>query len=202
MTLPQAAATRQLKHRRQIDVQVFARGGGLWEVDATLADTKTRDARTADSVRPAGTPIHDMLLRLVVNENLDIVEAGSHTRWMPYTGRCDQHGDIYGRLVGLNLLQDFRKAMRQRVGGVLGCTHITELAQVLPTAVVQAFAGEVIDTRGSAEGAERPFQIDRCHALRSDGEVVREHYPRWYRAPTPAAAGDVASAADAQPTSD
>jgi hypothetical protein len=45
--------------------------------------------------------------------------------------------------------------------------------------VIQAFAGEVIDTRG--HGDDRPFQIDRCHALRSDGEAVRMHYPRWYR---------------------
>lgn len=190
MSLPPAAPQRQLKHRRQIDVQVFARGHGLWEVDATLSDVKTRVAHMAEGPRPAGTPIHDMLLRLVVNEQLDILEAGSQTRWMPYTGTCDAHGDAYQRLVGLNLLRDFRKQLQQRVGGTLACTHITELAQVLPTAVVQAFAGEVIDTRGDAAGASRPFQIDRCHALSSSGEVVRLHYPRWYRAPstTPAAA--------------
>ena len=189
MSLPPAAPQRQLKHRRQIDVQVFARGNGLWEVDATLSDVKTRVAHMAEGLRPAGTPIHDMLLRLVVNEQFDIVEAGSETRWMPYTGTCDAHDDAYQRLVGLNLLRDFRKHLRQRVGGVLGCTHITELAQVLPTAVVQAFVGEVIDTRGDSDGASQPFQIDRCHALSSSGEVVRLHYPRWYRAPstTPAA---------------
>jgi hypothetical protein len=185
MTLPQAASQRQLKHRRQIDVQVFARGNGLWEVDAVLTDTKTRTAEMQDGPRPAGTPIHDMLLRLVVNEKLDILEAGSVTRWMPYTGTCNDHDDAYGALVGMNLLQNFRHALRQKLGGVLGCTHITELAQTLPTAVVQAFAGEVIDTRGSAEGAQRPFQIDRCHALRADGDIVRLHHPRWYR---PAAA--------------
>ena len=186
MTLPQAAASRQLKHRRQIDVQVYARGNGQWEVDALLIDTKTRVAQMAEGPRPPGTPIHEMLLRLVVNEKLDILEAGSETRWMPYTGTCDEHGHVYGRLVGLNLLQNFRKAARERVGGVQGCTHISELAQVLPTAVVQAFAGEVIDTRGTAEGASQPFQIDRCHALRSDGEPVRLHYPRWYRPPAAA----------------
>jgi hypothetical protein len=185
MTLPQAAAHRQLKHRRQIDVQVFSRGQGLWEVDAVITDVKTRVANMADGARPPGTPIHEMLLRLVVNEKLDIVEAGSETRWMPYTGHCTEHGDAYTRLVGLNLLDNFRKALRQRVGGVLGCTHITELAQVLPTAVVQAFVGEVLDTRGSGEGASQPFQIDRCHALRSGGEVVRLHYPRWHRPASP-----------------
>jgi hypothetical protein len=185
MTLPQAASQRQLKHRRQIDVQVFARGNGLWEVDAVLTDTKTRTAEMLDGPRPAGTPIHDMLLRLVVNEKLDILEAGSVTRWMPYTGTCNDHDDAYGALVGMNLLQNFRHALRQKLGGVLGCTHITELAQTLPTAVVQAFAGEVIDTRGTAEGARQPFQIDRCHALRADGDIVRLQHPRWYR---PAAA--------------
>jgi hypothetical protein len=179
MALPRAAANRQLKHSRRLDVQVYARGDGLWEVDATISDTKTRDARMAASLRPAGEPIHDMLLRLVVDERFNIVEAGAQTRAMPYPDLCNAYGDAYGRLVGLNLLQGFRAALRERVGGVIGCTHITELAQILPTAVVQAFAGEVLDTRG--EGAERPFQIDRCHALRADGEAVRNYYPRWYR---------------------
>ena len=188
MTLPQAAATRQLKHRRQIDVQVYACGNGRWEVDATLTDTKTRVANLIDGPRPAGTPLHEMLLRLVVNEQLDIVEAGSETPWAPYTGTCSEHGDAYGRLAGLNLGTGFRQQLRERLGGVLGCTHITELAQALPTAVIQAFAGEVIDTRGTAEGARQPFQIDRCHALRSDGDIVRLHHPRWYRGPAVAVA--------------
>ena len=148
MTLPPAAPQRQLKHRRQLDVQVFSRGNGLWEVDATLMDTKTRPVVLADETRPAGAPIHDMLIRLVVNEQLDIVEAGSVTRAMPYPGICNDHDDAYGELVGLNLLKSFHKTVRERLGGVRGCTHITELAQVLPTAVMQAFAGEVIDTRG------------------------------------------------------
>ena len=184
MALPRAAANRQLTHRRAIDVQVYARGDGLWEVDATIADTKTRDAPLAGGTRPAGEPIHDMLLRLVVDERFTIVESGAQSHAVPYPGVCEAH-DVYGRLVGLNLLQGFRAALRERVGGVQGCTHITELAQILPTAVVQAFAGEVLDTRG--RGDERPFQIDRCHALRADGEAVRLYYPRWHVAAAPEA---------------
>ncbi len=185
MTLPQAAPERQLKHRRTIDVQVYSRGNGLWEVDATLTDVKAGKARLASGDRPAGVPLHGMLLRLVVNEQFDIVDAGAETRWMPYTGQCDAYGEAYTRLKGLNLMRGFRQALRERVGGVLGCTHITELAQALPTAVLQGFAGEVIDTQGHPDDPNPPFQIDRCHALRSGGAVVREHYPRWYR-PVPA----------------
>lgn len=179
MALPPAAPERQLKHRRSIDVQIYARGNGLWEVDAEIVDVKTRDAKLAGGLRRAGDPIHDMLLRIVVDERLNIVEAGSETRWMPYPGHCNDHGDAYAKLVGLNLLKGFRQAVKERLGGTVGCTHITELSQVLPTAVVQAFAGEVIDTR--EDSASRPFQIDRCHALRSDGAAVKIFYPRWYR---------------------
>ena len=185
MALPPAAPERQLKHTRRIDVQIYARGQGLWEVDAVISDVKTRDADLANGVRRAGDPIHDMLLRLVIDEAFNVLEAGSETRAMPYPGECDQLGDAYGRLVGLNLLKGFRFAVLERLGGVAGCTHLTELAQVLPTAVVQAFAGDVINTRGDGANAKQPFQLDRCHALRTDGNVVRSHYPRWYKPAAP-----------------
>jgi Protein of unknown function (DUF2889) len=183
MALPTAASDRQLKHRRSIDVQIYARGNGLWEVDARIIDVRPRETRMATGMLPAGVPIHEMLLRLVVDERFDIVEAGAETFAMPYPGDCNSYGDVYGRLVGLNLMRGFRHAVRERLGGTQGCTHITELTQVLPTAVVQAFAGEVIDTRGDGAESTQPFQIDRCHALRADGPAVKTYYPRWYRAP-------------------
>lgn len=187
MALPPTAPDRQPRHGRRIDVQVYARPDGLWEVDATLTDTKARDWQLPDGVLPAGRPLHDMLLRLVVNTRYDIVAAGAETRGMPYPGECDRHGEAYGALVGLNLLQGFRRAAQERLGGVRGCTHITELAQVLPTAVIQAFVGEVFDAADGGPQSDRPpFQIDRCHALRRDGEVVRLHFPRWFRAPAAA----------------
>jgi hypothetical protein len=182
MALPSAAPERQLKHSRHIDVQIFARGNGLWEVDAVITDVKTRDADLANGVRKAGDPIHDMLLRLVIDEAFNVLEAGSQTRAMPYPGECDNHGDAYAGLAGLNLMKGFRRAVHERLGGVAGCTHLTELTQVLPTAVVQAFAGDVINTRGDdGLDAKQPFQLDRCHALRTDGNAVRTYYPRWYK---------------------
>ena len=197
MALPTAASERQLKHRRSIDVQIYARGNGLWEVDAHLTDLRPRETRMATGMLPAGQLIHDMLLRLVVDERFNVVEAGAETRAMPYPGDCGSYGDIYGRLVGLNLMSGFRHAVKERLGGVQGCTHITELTQVLPTAVVQAFAGEALDTRGDSAGSAQPFQIDRCHALRADGEAVKIFYPRWYRVPLSSAAEGSSPSRDA-----
>ena len=183
MALPTEASERQLKHRRSIDVQIYARTDGLWEVDARVTDVRQHDTPMAAGTVAAGAPIHEMLVRLVVDERCNVVEAGAQTLAMPYPGECDNHGDVYGRLVGLNLMKGFRHAVKERLGGVQGCTHITELTQVLPTAVLQAFAGEVIDVRGDDEASPQPYQIDRCHALRVDGQAVKTFYPRWYRAP-------------------
>lgn len=185
MALPPAASDRQLKHRRSIDVQVYARDHGLWEVDAHLSDTKTHDMQLAGQRRAAGQPIHDMLLRLVVDGQLNILEAGAETRWMPYAGECDSFGDAYGQLVGLNLARGFRRAVAERLGGTRGCTHLTELAQVLPTAVIQAFGSTVLNAGAERTPDSIPFQIDRCRTYRRDGQVVRLHYPRWYRATAP-----------------
>lgn len=181
MPLPPSFPHRQLKHTRTIHVQAYARGDGLWEIDARIGDTKTRDTRTTQAVRPAGAPIHDLLLRLVVDTQFNIVASGAESLAVPYPGHCDTHGDTYAALTGLNLLRGFKREVRERLGGVAGCTHLTELTDVLPSAVIQAFAGDVLDTQG--EAGQQPFQLDRCHALRLDGAVVREHYPRWFRQP-------------------
>jgi len=179
-------------HRRAIDVQVFARDDGLFEAEASLLDTKTREILVGGELRQAGAPVHQMVLTLVVDQRLNILAVRSESPAVAYTGHCEQHGDAYQRLVGLNLMQGFRAEVKARLGGVLGCTHITELCSVLPTAVLQGFAGVVLDThegKGSdQQPQQQPYQIDRCHALRSDGEVVKTFYPRWYRGAASAAA--------------
>jgi len=179
--------TRRPLHRRALDVQVFAREDGLFDVEASLIDTKSQDVPLAGVPRNAGDPIHEMQLHLTVDATLTITAASSDTRWMPYPDACADHGDAYARLVGLNLLKGFRQAVAERVGGTAGCTHLTELCQILPTAVIQALAGSVIDTREGDGDGHPPFQLDRCHALKRDGATVAKFYPRWHLA-TPEAA--------------
>ena len=183
MALPIAASELQLKHSRRIEVQVYARADGLWEVDACLSDSRTHELRLLTGLRGAGEPIHDMLLRLVVDEQFNVLQAGSQMRATPYPGQCDAGEDVYARLAGLNLLKGFRQGVKTRCGATQGCTHLSELTQVIPTAVIQAFAGDVIDVLDRPDATAPPFQIDRCRALRADGQAVQTYYPRWYRAP-------------------
>jgi hypothetical protein len=182
MPLSPPSSRRALKHTRAIQIEAFARDDGLWDLDAHISDIKTRDSKLASGIRQAGTPIHSLYLRITIDLQLNVVDAEAVSDAVPYPGYCDTIGPEYKKLVGLNLLKGFREGVKQRFSGTSGCTHLSELAQVLPTAAIQAFAGDVIDTRDGASAddqSHKPFQLDRCQALRTDGEAVMKYYPRW-----------------------
>ena len=183
MLFPRRMPNRRLVHTRSIKVEAYARDDGLWDLEAVLTDTKARDFILATGLRPVGEPVHDLVLTVTIDTQLNIVAAEARSRSVPYPGQCEVIEPDYSKLVGLNLLQNFRKLALARLGRINGCTHLTELAGVLPTAAVQAFAGEVFRTHESARQSEeiKPWQLDRCHALRSDGPAVAQFYPRWYR---------------------
>lgn len=173
--------SRRLVHTRSIRVDAYQREDALWDLVATIRDVKQKDLLLQGRVTPAGAPVHDMELTVTINPFMQIVAAQARTIAAPYLGDCDAFSEVYGKLVGLNLVQGFRAAVRERLGGTQGCTHITELCSVLPTAAIQAFAGEVL--RVNPDSETMPMQLDRCRALRRDGPVVARLYPRWHRAP-------------------
>ncbi len=179
MPLSPPTSPRALKHTRAIQIDAFARDDGLWDIDARISDVKTRDAHLTSGTRPAGSPMHDLLLRLTIDTRFTIVAAEAVSEAVPYPGYCDTIGPAYAKLVGLNLVRGFRKQLHEVLGGALGCTHITELAQTLPTAAIQAFAGEVYNPYEAVGENGKPFQLDQCHALRSEGPAVAKFYPRW-----------------------
>ncbi|GAQ27920.1 hypothetical protein SAMD00023378_1603 [Ralstonia sp. NT80] len=183
-----APVPRVMRHRRAITVEAYLREDGLWDIEARLTDTKPRDIPLASGgVRPEGQPLHDLWLRVTIDTRMNVVDAEACSDWVPYPTHCDTIGPAYRKLIGLNLMKGFRKASRERLGGVAGCTHLTELCGVLPTAAIQAFAGDVFPVRDNSNdlrpiepGEKPPYQLHGCHALHFEGEVVRKHYPRWY----------------------
>ena len=59
--------SRSLRHTRAITVEAFARDDGLWDLDASIRDVKTRDIELGSGTRPGGLPVHDLKLRVTTN---------------------------------------------------------------------------------------------------------------------------------------
>jgi hypothetical protein len=188
MPLPLPAVPRQPLHRRNISMHGYKRDDGLFDIEGHLHDDKEIDFKLASGNRRAGDSIHSMWLRITIDATLTIVDAEAASDAMPYPGHCGRITPDYKKLIGLAIRPGFTNRVRDLLGGVHGCTHITELVGSLATTAFQTIAGQIRQPPES-----KPFQLDRCHALRSDGPAVAQFYPKWYRGePLPGlAAGDV-----------
>lgn len=178
MVLPPASPRTQL-HARTITCAGYRRDDGLFDVEARIVDTKTYPVpnRWRGTLQP-GTPIHDMTLRLTLDEDLVVVEAVASTDAAPFAV-CDAITGAFDTLAGLRIGVGFRRAVQERLGGVRGCTHLGELLGPLATTAMQT----ILPLRRGQDPtpAQRPpGHLDGCHALRRDGPVVKEHYPEWY----------------------
>lgn len=181
LSLPKVARSRA--HLRRIEVEGFLREDGLLELDARLTDLKDRDMQLASGLRKHGDPLHDLMVRVTLDKNFSIIDVEACSDWVPYLGACDTIGPAYRRLVGLNLLRGFRRTVSEMFADVRGCSHLTELLFSLPTAAIQTFA---TFRRENDDSGDKPFQLDRCHALETSSPTVLQYYPRWYREPTDA----------------
>ncbi len=178
MPLPVSEIEREHTHTRRVRFEGYKRADGLWDIEAHLGDVKNHDYQLMTGVRRAGQPIHDMWIRLTIDRAFNVVDAHAASDAVPYPGGCEAIVPAYRKLIGLNLRQGFRMAVQARLGGVQGCTHLTELLAGMPTAAIQTFAGE---TKEEREDGAKPFQLDQCHALETTGETVRQWYPKWHR---------------------
>ena len=175
---------RTLKHRRSFCYEVFEREDGLWDIEAQMQDRKTYPFTLASSLRAAAEPLHSMVMRVTINNQFNIVDVKVKTLAAPYLKQCQTITPDYRKMIGLNIVKGFRPAIRELFSGVEGCTHLTELANSLPTVAIQGVGVELNVRHRNAVGDEnagRPFQINQCHALAEDAEAVKLYYPRWYK---------------------
>jgi hypothetical protein len=168
---------RELLHTRRIEARGYARPGGLYDLEAHLVDVKTHDKTGPAGTCRAGDPVHDMSLRITIDSALNIVATEACFDAFPYEDACDRIAPDYGKLVGLRIAPGFSAAVRERLGGTRGCTHMTDLIGILATLAFQTMANQ---RARDAASVSRPFQLDRCHALATNGEIVRRYYPRWF----------------------
>jgi hypothetical protein len=182
MTNLLTSVSRKLIHTRKITTQAFLREDGLWDLEANLLDTKTRDFTLCSGIRKSGDAIHDMTLCITIDASFNILDAKAVTHAAPYEQYCNKIEPEYKKLVGLNLVKGFRIAIKDLYSGVSGCSHITELCSVFPTVAIQSFLGEGLKVTDQVSG-QMPFQLNGCHALRTDGEAVKNYHPAWFGAP-------------------
>lgn len=179
MPLPNSGPRDPL-HQRRIELHGYRRRDGLYEVEAHLVDTKS-NAFVAGGGRavPPGAPIHDMAVRLVVDGSLQVVDVQASTDASPY-GICRQAADTLQSVKGLRIGPGWSRAIRERLAGRKGCTHLTELLKPLATVAFQTLWEVRKDLPAALDAGGKPHKIDSCYAYASDREIVQQRWPMHF----------------------
>lgn len=188
-------APREHVHSRTVTCTGYRRADGLWDVEGHLVDTKTYGFENHDRGRvEPGDPIHQMWLRLTLDDALTIRAVEAVTDHGPYR-MCPDIAPNFQRLVGLQIKGGFTQAVRERVGGVQGCTHLAELTGPVATTAFQTVfpylqrlkdrarpeggSGEPEPPRDGA-APRRPALLGTCHAFAPSSPVVKRLWPDWH----------------------
>jgi Protein of unknown function (DUF2889) len=177
------AVPRDPIHARHIDCRGYRRSDGLWDIEGHLTDAKSYGFANAfrGEIAP-GEPIHDMWLRLTLDNELTVIRAKAVTAAGPFAV-CPAITPAFAKLEGLKIGPGWRRAVQARLGGVQGCTHLVELLGPLATTAYQTIHAWRARHEPEAASDRVPSLLDSCHALARDGEVVRTHFARWYTGP-------------------
>jgi len=171
-------AERTELHHRQIDMRFYQRADGLYEIEGRLLDRKSHPFRRLlhDHDTPAGTPLHDITVRLVVDAGLLVHDAGATLAATPF-GVCRETANTLAPLKGLRIGAGWNKRVRELLGGAASCTHIMELLGPMATTAFQGIAPQRLERLRQHDSDEQKSRIDSCYAYGREREVVARLWP-------------------------
>jgi hypothetical protein len=180
MPLSPPVADRNHLHTRCITMQGFQRPDGLFDIEGHLADTKpySFDSFERGHVEP-GEPLHGMWIRLTVDEDMMIHACEAVSDHTPYA-ICQQAAPNFARLAGVTIGPGFTRAVKERLGGAEGCTHLREmLAQMATVAYQTMYPVRRRKRLAPGEDPTRPVIIGSCYAYAPDSPVVERQWPAF-----------------------
>lgn len=176
--MEQTSTGRRLLHTRQVLCTGYLRDDGLFDIEGRLLDTKGVDTDFPYGTVPAHGVLHQMRIVMTVDRKLVIQRIEAISEQAP-TPVCSQINVAYAALQGVSIGPGFKKRIAEHVGGVKGCTHLTELLGPMATTAIQTMA-PVIQKQLRQRAARDPefdmprhWVIGTCHAYHPEGDAAR-----------------------------
>jgi hypothetical protein len=181
-----APSKRKLTHTRVVTCRGFERHDKLWDIEGRIVDTKPYAFPNKDrgGEIKADEPLHDMSIRLTIDNDLKVHDAEAVIDASPYN-YCKCVTPIVKQLIGLRIAPGWTLKSKSAMGDNRGCTHLTELLGPMATTAIQTLFSKR-PGRDASDGSQRrktsSHFIDSCHALLAHSPVVKQHWPDKYRA--------------------
>ena len=190
---------RELSHTRAIMIHGYRRADGLYDIEASLTDTKAYGFPNEERgfIAP-DEPLHGLFMRMTVTEDMEITECEAASDHTPYA-ICPTAAPNFARLAGLKIGRGFLKEANLRIGGTHGCTHLRELLHQMATTSFQTInthsakreteatmklgerlSGEALDAKITERWGGPPAIVGTCAAYATSSPVVQRRWPHLY----------------------
>ena len=183
MPLPESIEREEL-HTRQIIMRSYRRKDGLYDIEARILDTKAQpfSPPLIEAPIPPGMHIHDLSIRLVIDDSLLIHDAIASSDATPFA-ICKQAPPTLAVLKGEKIGGGWNKLLREKFKGAKGCTHLMELLSPMATTAMQTLYPYIQHRPMPTDENGRPLKIDSCYAYASNRDVVQRLWPMHYDGP-------------------
>lgn len=176
-----APADREPLHRRAITMHGYRRADGLFDIEGQLVDTKSYPFANLDrgTLEP-GDALHGMWIRLTVDEDLVIIACEAAIEASPYS-ICPEVAPNFARLAGVTVGPGFTRAVKERVGGSQGCTHLREMLAQMATVAFQTIypvRRKKEQDDPAAAAAARNRMVGTCYAYAPDSPILTRRFGR------------------------
>lgn len=176
--MPETGATAF--HRRSLVFDAFAEGDDDIRIVGRLRDERPW-ARVATDL----PIIHDIELAVTISRaDFTVVAVAVDFHVYPHA-ECVDIAEAYQSLVGLRVGRGWTNALRERVGGPAGCTHLRELARAMGPVLLQAaFSARRFEEAGREPDPEvlrplLPLLTDTCHVWAAGGVAEQKLDHGW-----------------------
>jgi hypothetical protein len=153
-------------HRRSIEHQTWMHSDGLLEIESRLLDTRAYDCEIGiHRALPAGEPVHDMTIRILLGPDRLIRHINVRMDSAPFA-ICAEITQRFEALRGACMGRGWNRLLSERFAGAGGCRHLLDLLRGMGTVVFQSLHRSEWSRECLAQMA------DSCHAFRQDSQVM------------------------------
>jgi hypothetical protein len=171
--------TRECVHQRRINLEGYVRSDGLMDIEGEIIDMKGYDfPNQYRGIVKTGEALHHMKVKITVDDDMTIVDAEAETLAGPFA-ICPSATIAFANMIGVQIGPGWRRKVRQAIGGITGCTHITELMGSVGPVAFQAVFGEKARKRREMgidedKGRDGNSLADSCigHAIDEDAALA------------------------------
>lgn len=167
-------ANRTPLHWRRLDLHGYRRDDGLFDIEATLLDTKGMDVPLLGTGRvvAAGEPMHRMAIRMRLSPDLEVVAIEAVSDATPYDV-CPEAAASLQKVVGLRIGGGWTMTIKRQLAGAASCTHLAEMLIAMGTAAYQTIVPYNRLHGQETDGFALEKKVDSCYAYAAERPLVR-----------------------------